>query len=418
MSAWQARPLGQIATVRSGRTPNGLDRYLASTSTGLREIPFFKVGDMNSHPTTLRTARTHLSVDDVTALKVEVLPTGAIVFPKVGGAIATNKKRVIGVPGAVDLNCMAVIAGPLVHPHYLRLWLEALDLTSIADGSVLPQISKKRVLELQVPVPPRDQQERVVEAIEEHLSRLDAANDYLDAVARRLRSLEVAVLRETLESSVERVLLRDLVARVEAGRSFGGATPPALPDEWGVIKVSAMTWGEFRAGENKAVPADRAQARFEIAPGDLLVSRANTSAYVGASVLVRETRPRLLLSDKSLRLVPQPGVDAEWLQLALSAPGSRAQISSRATGTKDSMRNISQDSLLSIEVPAASPEQQRAQVTHVRALRIALQAVTVAATEADTRANSLRRGLLAVAFSGQLTGHSPDLDLAEELAFA
>lgn len=109
------------------------------------------------------------------------------------------------------------------------------------------------------------------------------------------------------------VPLNSLVGRMEAGKSFGGSAPPATGDEWGVIKVSAMTWGEFRPHENKAVPADKVDPRFEIAPGDVLVSRANTTAYVGAPVLVRSTPPRRLLSDKSLRLVPRSDVNQEWL---------------------------------------------------------------------------------------------------------
>src|SRR5262249_367174 len=139
--------------------------------------------------------------------------------------------------------------------------------------------------------------------------------------------------------------LGDLVSRIEAGRSFGGPGRRADAEEWGVIKVSAMTWGEFRADENKAVSADAVDPRWEIKPGDLLVSRANTTEYVGAPVLVRETRWRLLLSDKSLRLVLDGDVNKEWLLYALSAPQTRRQISAAATGTSDSMRNISQAKL-------------------------------------------------------------------------
>ena len=99
---------------------------------------------------------------------------------------------------------------------------------------------------------------------------------------------------------------------------------PLPLDEWGVIKVSAMTWGEFRETENKTVLEGRAvDPRMEIHPGDLLVSRANTVDYVGAVVMVHECRPRLLLSDKSLRLYPRAprssGMDGRVLALAPSA---------------------------------------------------------------------------------------------------
>lgn len=108
-----------------------------------------------------------------------------------------------------------------------------------------------------------------------------------------------------------------------------------------------MTWGRFDETENKALPAERApNPAYEIHTGDILVSRANTQAYVGAPVLVGQCRPRLLLSDKSLRLVPNGSVDKKWLTYILTSPGARKFISDRATGTKDSMRNISQQALL------------------------------------------------------------------------
>ncbi|MGA5704684.1 restriction endonuclease subunit S [Peterkaempfera bronchialis] len=157
-----------------------------------------------------------------------------------------------------------------------------------------------------------------------------------------------------------RARLGDLVARIEAGKSYKCEPRPAVGDEWGIIKVSAMTWGEFDAAENKAVPTDASfNPAYEINAGDILLSRANTAAYVGASVLVRKCPPRLLLSDKSLRIVPAKGINRDWFAHLLSSPHIRAQITRRATGTKDSMRNISQRALAEIECILPPVEEQR-----------------------------------------------------------
>jgi type I restriction enzyme S subunit len=143
----------------------------------------------------------------------------------------------------------------------------------------------------------------------------------------------------------------DLLLRIEAGRSFRCEPRPASLSEWGIIKVSAMTWGAFREEENKAVPAGiDFNPDYEIRPGDILVSRANTEDYVGAPVLVDRCRPHLLLSDKSLRLVPSGHLNFRWLYYLLSSQTVRREISRRATGTKDSMRNVSQETLVSIQV--------------------------------------------------------------------
>ncbi|MEU9076878.1 restriction endonuclease subunit S [Kitasatospora sp. NPDC048538] len=166
---------------------------------------------------------------------------------------------------------------------------------------------------------------------------------------------------EALPSGWTRGHLRDVLIAIEAGKSFTCEPRPAEEGEWGIIKVSAMTWGSFRASENKAVPAGKEfDKKHEIRPGDILISRANTREYVGAPVLVGECRPKLLLSDKSLRLVPSSEVDRKWLLYLLSSPGVRKYISDTATGTKDSMRNISQQALMDtpIDIPPFL-EQQR-----------------------------------------------------------
>jgi type I restriction enzyme S subunit len=211
------------------------------------------------------------------------------------------------------------------------------------------------------------------------------------------------------------VPLAELVDRVETGKSLGGSAPPAAEGEWGVIKVSSMTWGRFRPEENKRIPDHLANPRYQVRSGDLLVSRANTSAYVGASVVVGDVRPRLLLSDKSLRLVPGADVSASWLNEVLQAPRTRQQISRLATGTKDSMRNISQRALLSVRVPSVSLVEQLEMVARCEESARAIQQLGAAVVRAERRADLLRRSLLAAAFSGRLTGASSDAPRTEEL---
>ena len=265
--------------------------------------------------------------------------------------------------------------------------------------------------------PELEELRRIVDILEDHLSRLDAAVSSVEAGERRLIALRRSVLDAHFSGAgYARVPLRHLVTGIEAGRSFGGSSHPAADGEWGIVKVSAMTWGTFRANENKAIAVDRADIRYEIRTGDLLVSRANTNTYVGASVLVGEVRPRLLLSDKSLRILAGPDVDRKWLWRALSAPDARSQMSAAATGTKDSMRNISQAALLNIELAAVPVADQKTAVTRSLAVEVGIARLTAELDRATTSGVRLRSALLAAAFSGRLTGRSSDLELAEELS--
>ena len=178
-----------------------------------------------------------------------------------------------------------------------------------------------------------------------------------------------------------------------------------------------MTYGQFDPSENKALlPGASFDPEHEIRGGDLLLSRANTAAYVGAVVLVPEkVRPGLLLSDKSLRLVPSAGIVPKWLMYALRSDAVRAQIEDMATGTKDSMRNISQDKLRAIRLPVPpAAEQQR--IAAILDQQLSLVEATDAAVAALHRKNALlRRSLVAAGGGGVLAGQDPSDESAELL---
>jgi type I restriction enzyme S subunit len=120
----------------------------------------------------------------------------------------------------------------------------------------------------------------------------------------------------------------------------------------GVLKISSVTYGTFRPGENKAILTHELErSRENPRRGCVLVSRANTRDLVGASVYVAHDHPALVLPDKLWQLYPDPAtVDGRWLQLALSTSRMRARLSEAATGTSGSMKNISRDKFLAIEL--------------------------------------------------------------------
>jgi len=142
-------------------------------------------------------------------------------------------------------------------------------------------------------------------------------------------------------------ILNDVLLRIEAGKSPKASDEPACDGETGVLKVSAVSWNRFDAAENKAVFSDfDATGVPRPTYGDLLISRANTVELVGAVVVVEEDYPNLILSDKILRLVPDPKIaDGRYLLYALRSREARKHMESRATGTSGSMRNISQDTI-------------------------------------------------------------------------
>ncbi|WP_399888361.1 restriction endonuclease subunit S [Streptomyces sp. BBFR51] len=156
-----------------------------------------------------------------------------------------------------------------------------------------------------------------------------------------------------------------------------------------------MTWGAFNPDENKAVPSGReVNPAYEISSGDLLVSRANTKAYVGAPVLVGACRPKLLLSDKSLRLVPRDCLSKRWLVHFLRSPEARSYVEAKASGTKDAMRNLSQDALrrMPVALPPLAEQHRIVEALEEQLSRIDSGAATL--RQARRRLEGLRKRVL------------------------
>ncbi len=177
--------------------------------------------------------------------------------------------------------------------------------------------------------------------------------------------------------------LADVLFDIQAGKSFQTAEVLARPEEFGVLKVSAITWSKFQADEAKALTGPYKPAEsHKVREGDFLISRANTKEFVGAVVLVDRDYPFRLLSDKTLRLViNEDKADKSFLLYALRAPKARNHIEHFATGTSDSMRNIAQGVITSIPVSLPNLDEQRqiaarlkAQLAEVETARQAAQA--------------------------------------------
>lgn len=161
----------------------------------------------------------------------------------------------------------------------------------------------------------------------------------------------------------------DIILDIESGWSPMCEKRSKEVEEWGVLKVSAVSWDKFNPHENKALPVGfKPRLEHEARVGDFLMSRANTSQLVGKSVIVETTPERLLLSDKLLRLFFSNLTDKRFFNLYNNAPTARDYYSKKATGTSTSMRNISRNQIHEMPIPIPPLPEQRCIITKVEQL--------------------------------------------------
>ncbi|WP_330279159.1 hypothetical protein OHO83_09255 [Streptomyces sp. NBC_00569] len=309
----------------------------------------------------------------------------------------------------------------LLHPAYLeQLWQSSHvreQVKAAARSGRTHSLTIKALLGIRIPLPPLAQQERILAALRTRLKRLDRAEAALRRASLGVTELQDAahhVLTARCNAAAQMLphgwrwgRLDEVIERIEAGHSPQCLERPAESDERAVIKTSAITRGRFLEDENKAVPAGTLlKEQHEIKSGDILLCRANSLDHVGATVRVTECRPGLYLSDKSLRLVPKPGIDHQWLVPLLTTPYVRAEIARRSNGTLSSMRNITQTSLQDVPIPIAPLHDQVRLGRQATQSRHAADHLHLRVHKALESSALLRRALADVASAGRIK--SPD----------
>jgi type I restriction enzyme S subunit len=111
-----------------------------------------------------------------------IAPEGAILIPKRGGAIATNKKRVLLRPCALDPNLMAIGPGVELRQEVLLEWFKQFDLTSISSGSAVPQLNKGDLAPLKITVPPLALQDKFVQVARKVKSAMAKQSEQLSSI--------------------------------------------------------------------------------------------------------------------------------------------------------------------------------------------------------------------------------------------
>ena len=124
---------------------------------------------------------------------------------------------------------------------------------------------------------------------------------------------------------------------------------------------SAVTWGVFNPDENKRLPSSlEARPECEVKPGDFMLSRANTAELVARSVIAPDgCAEKLLMSDKIVRLKFLDDRLKPWVNLVNNSDLARAYYKDRATGTSDSMRNVSRQVIHELPIPLPSLQAQK-----------------------------------------------------------
>jgi len=218
--------------------------------------------------------------------------------------------------------------------------------------------------------PPISEQQKIAKI----LTSVDEMIEKTQAQIDKLKDLKTGMMQELLTNGIGHTEFKDspvgripsewkvktldkIISTMDGGVSVNSENKPRSSGQFGILKTSSIAKGKFFPLENKVVlPHEVERLKTPVLADHIIFSRMNTPALVGESGYIPQNYDDLFLPDRlwQIDVKCRKETNVLWLSYVLASNKLKAEISELATGTSNTMKNISKPKLLSIKV--ACPE--------------------------------------------------------------
>ena len=163
---WSWTTLGKIGKWQSGSTPNRLNKDYYNGN-----IPWIKTGDLNNgYITHIPESITEKALNETS---VKLNPTGSVLIAMYGATI--GKIGILTFPATTNQACCACEVFNGIDKEFLFLFLlsHREEFIKMGGGGAQPNISKEKIINTYIPLPPFAEQKRIVNTVNVLFTKLD-----------------------------------------------------------------------------------------------------------------------------------------------------------------------------------------------------------------------------------------------------
>ncbi len=283
-------------------------------------------------------------------------------------------------------------------------------------GVNIRHLGKQGLARFPVPLAPPVEQERIVAAIEEHLSRLDAAEAAIASARRRLEAFERAAVSSLFEREDWAWTTLGEIAELKGGVTKD-AKQQADPSfvEVPYLRVANVQRGFLDLSEvtNIRVAPTKA-AQLALQSGDILFNEGGDRDKLGRGAVWDGQIEGCIHQNHVFRArVTSPDFDPHFISMHGNAWGQQwfEQHGKQTTN----LASINLSTLKAFPVPAPAVDEQRTVMAELGSLLAGETRLNAEVDRAGAHAAALRRSILAAAFSGRLVAQDPSDESADVL---
>ena len=220
-----------------------------------------------------------------TRIRAKIHSVRTIIFPKIGGAIATNKRRILGRSSAIDNNCLGLTISIEINLDWAYLLLTSLDFTQFQVGTAVPALQQGTLERIPVGIPPLAEQHRIVAKVDELMTLCDSLEaSRMQREATRARMATASLARLNAPDSDPATF------RNHAAFALNNLTPlTTRPDQIKALRQTILSL----AVRGKLVPQDP----NDEPASELLKRIAAKKERLVKAKKIRETKRQLPISD-------------------------------------------------------------------------------------------------------------------------
>ncbi len=272
------------------------------------------------------------------------------------------------------------------------------------------------VLDQSVPLPPQAEQKRIVEAIEEHLSRLDAVDSAVDAAQQKLVAFRRSSFDHLFDEPNWAWTTLGLIAEVKGGvtkdsKNQGNPAYIEIP----YLRVANVQRGYLDLDEITTIRINPEKAaRLRLQPGDILFNEGGDRDKLGRGWVWEGQIEDCIHQNHVFRArLTSESFDPYFVSMHGNSWGQRWFETHGKQTTNLASLNLT--TLKSFPVPAPSLDEQREVVTHLQEIMDLESRLRAELDQARRHSESLRRSILSDAFSGRLVPQDPTDEPASAL---
>lgn len=397
---WCVKKMPEVVKWGSGGTPKATESAYYENGT----IPWLIIGDLNDGVVTESATKiTKLGLENSSA---KMIPAGTLLVAMYG---SIGKLGITGVECCTNQAIAYVkqLHGVTTKFMFYYMVLIKPELISMGKGGTQKNISQTVLNSLLVPIPPIEEQERIVARIEELFSELDNGVETLRKTKQQLAVYRQAVLKEAFDKAGEKqVPLRGIIEKPRYGTSKKCSydiDEHSLP----VYRIPNINYFQGTISHDDLKYASFTEDEFDslkLRSGDILIIRSNGSvSLVGRSAIVAEEDTYGLFAGylMRLRIKVEAEILPQYLNLYLSTHYARYQIEQMAKSTSG-VNNINSDEICRICLPVCGIDLQKEIIREIEARLSVCDSIEKTVDTTLQQAEAMRQSILKQAFEGRL----------------